>query len=230
MATHSAPGPVPRPTRPTRRPTTSATSGRRSRFPIRLGLGLVGARRVLLAVALGLLALAWRLLADAETLAPGRRPPVPAACARAAAAGGGAGAARTAQAVLHRRFRMPSASTSRNASISARRSGRPRNSCTNCSRTDLLHAGQKASLGEFLERCDLVKFARYEPSGTRTARLARRPPCGWWRKPSRLELPRPPVRSPPRIQSRQYTPAATMTFRPSMVVAAAVAAAACWPG
>lgn len=27
----------------------------------------------------------------------------------------------------------------------------------------LLLAGQKESLGEFLERCDLVKFARYEP-------------------------------------------------------------------
>jgi hypothetical protein len=30
--------------------------------------------------------------------------------------------------------------------------------------TDLLVAGQKDSLGEFLRRCDLVKFAKYEPS------------------------------------------------------------------
>jgi hypothetical protein len=29
--------------------------------------------------------------------------------------------------------------------------------------TDLLAAEQKEKLGEFLERCDLVKFARYEP-------------------------------------------------------------------
>lgn len=29
--------------------------------------------------------------------------------------------------------------------------------------TDLLTPDQKASLGEFLQRCDLVKFARYEP-------------------------------------------------------------------
>lgn len=29
--------------------------------------------------------------------------------------------------------------------------------------TDLLLPDQKASLGEFLQRCDLVKFARYEP-------------------------------------------------------------------
>lgn len=29
--------------------------------------------------------------------------------------------------------------------------------------TDLLLPDQKASLGEFLKRCDLVKFARYEP-------------------------------------------------------------------
>src|SRR5450759_1116657 len=29
--------------------------------------------------------------------------------------------------------------------------------------TDLLSAEQKEKLGEFLERCDLVKFARYEP-------------------------------------------------------------------
>ena len=29
--------------------------------------------------------------------------------------------------------------------------------------TTLLSEGQKQSLGEFLERCDLVKFARYEP-------------------------------------------------------------------
>ena len=29
--------------------------------------------------------------------------------------------------------------------------------------TDLLTAEQKRSLGEFLQRCDLVKFARYEP-------------------------------------------------------------------
>jgi hypothetical protein len=29
--------------------------------------------------------------------------------------------------------------------------------------TDLLVAGQKDSLGEFLRRCDLVKFAKYEP-------------------------------------------------------------------
>jgi len=29
--------------------------------------------------------------------------------------------------------------------------------------TDLLSAEQKGKLGEFLERCDLVKFARYEP-------------------------------------------------------------------
>jgi len=31
-------------------------------------------------------------------------------------------------------------------------------------RTDLLTAAQKRSLAEFLERCDLVKFARYEPA------------------------------------------------------------------
>lgn len=31
------------------------------------------------------------------------------------------------------------------------------------SQTDLLLPGQKESLGEFLQRCDLVKFARYEP-------------------------------------------------------------------
>src|SRR5204862_7812292 len=30
--------------------------------------------------------------------------------------------------------------------------------------TNLLLPDQKESLGEFLERCDLVKFARYEPS------------------------------------------------------------------
>ena len=29
--------------------------------------------------------------------------------------------------------------------------------------TDLLSAEQKEKLGEFLERCDLVKFAKYEP-------------------------------------------------------------------
>jgi hypothetical protein len=29
--------------------------------------------------------------------------------------------------------------------------------------TDLLLPDQKDSLGEFLKRCDLVKFARYEP-------------------------------------------------------------------
>src|SRR5262249_25666994 len=29
--------------------------------------------------------------------------------------------------------------------------------------TDLLTPDQKTSLGEFLQRCDLVKFARYEP-------------------------------------------------------------------
>jgi hypothetical protein len=29
--------------------------------------------------------------------------------------------------------------------------------------TDLLSSAQKESLGEFLKRCDLVKFARYEP-------------------------------------------------------------------
>lgn len=29
--------------------------------------------------------------------------------------------------------------------------------------TDLLAAGQKGKLGEFLESCDLVKFAKYEP-------------------------------------------------------------------
>jgi hypothetical protein len=31
-------------------------------------------------------------------------------------------------------------------------------------RTDLLMAQQKESLGDFLQRCDLVKFARYEPA------------------------------------------------------------------
>ena len=31
------------------------------------------------------------------------------------------------------------------------------------SATDLLTAGQKESLGRFLESCDLVKFAKYEP-------------------------------------------------------------------
>ncbi len=31
-------------------------------------------------------------------------------------------------------------------------------------KTDLLSANQKGSLGEFLEQCDLVKFARYEPA------------------------------------------------------------------
>ncbi len=31
-------------------------------------------------------------------------------------------------------------------------------------RTTLLTPAQKASLGEFLQRCDLVKFARYEPA------------------------------------------------------------------
>jgi hypothetical protein len=31
-------------------------------------------------------------------------------------------------------------------------------------RTDLLTPMQKTSLGDFLERCDLVKFARYEPA------------------------------------------------------------------
>lgn len=30
--------------------------------------------------------------------------------------------------------------------------------------TNLLNAGQKTSLGEFLQRCDLVKFAKYEPA------------------------------------------------------------------
>lgn len=30
-------------------------------------------------------------------------------------------------------------------------------------RTDLLLPGQKASLGDFLQSCDLVKFAKYEP-------------------------------------------------------------------
>ena len=30
-------------------------------------------------------------------------------------------------------------------------------------RTDLLTADQKASLGDFLQNCDLVKFAKYEP-------------------------------------------------------------------
>ncbi len=32
--------------------------------------------------------------------------------------------------------------------------------------TDLLLPDQKLSLGEFLQRCDLVKFARYEPAET----------------------------------------------------------------
>jgi hypothetical protein len=32
--------------------------------------------------------------------------------------------------------------------------------------TDLLSAEQKEKLGEFLERCDLVKFAKYEPRET----------------------------------------------------------------
>jgi hypothetical protein len=31
------------------------------------------------------------------------------------------------------------------------------------SATDLLESNQKESLGRFLESCDLVKFARYEP-------------------------------------------------------------------
>jgi hypothetical protein len=31
-------------------------------------------------------------------------------------------------------------------------------------KTDLLTSEQKESLGEFLQRCDLVKFARYEPA------------------------------------------------------------------
>jgi hypothetical protein len=32
--------------------------------------------------------------------------------------------------------------------------------------TDLLQSGQKESLGRFLESCDLVKFAKYEPGET----------------------------------------------------------------
>ncbi|MGH7940988.1 MAG: hypothetical protein ACREE6_06220 [Limisphaerales bacterium] len=32
------------------------------------------------------------------------------------------------------------------------------------SETDLLSAAQKESLGQFLENCDLVKFAKYEPA------------------------------------------------------------------
>ena len=51
----------------------------------------------------------------------------------------------------------------KNGLIFTRRSGRPRNFCTNCSATDLLSPEQKESLGEFLESCDLVKFAKYEP-------------------------------------------------------------------
>ena len=32
-----------------------------------------------------------------------------------------------------------------------------------CRSTNLLTPDQKESLGEFLKRCDLVKFAKYEP-------------------------------------------------------------------
>jgi sugar/nucleoside kinase (ribokinase family) len=47
--------------------------------------------------------------------------------------------------------------------ISARRNGRPRNFCASWQATDLLSPEQKESLGRFLESCDLVKFAKYEP-------------------------------------------------------------------
>ena len=39
--------------------------------------------------------------------------------------------------------------------------------------TDLLTGEQKESLGGFLESCDLVKFAKYEPRETGIARVAR---------------------------------------------------------
>ncbi len=38
-------------------------------------------------------------------------------------------------------------------------------------RTDLLTRDQKDSLGEFLQQCDLVKFARYEPGQTELREL-----------------------------------------------------------
>jgi hypothetical protein len=87
----------------------------------------------------------------------------------------------------------PFAPTSRNDLISARRNAPPRNFCVSCSATDLLSPEQKESLGRFLESCDLVKFAKYEPGENEVAGAApfRRPKLVEETEPSGSPKPEP---------------------------------------
>ena len=115
---------------------------------------------VLALAALAVLGLA--LLAEAAR-AGASRPGRPAARPREAEAAGGAGADRPAAASSASSFPTPSAGIWRSGSISTRPERTTEEFLYELQGTNLLTPDQKESLGEFLKRCDLVKFAKYEP-------------------------------------------------------------------
>ena len=70
-------------------------------------------------------------------------------------------------------FRTPSGFTWRSVSISARRNGPPRSFCANWAGPICCPRNKRRASGDFLESCDLVKFAKYEPGENELRELAR---------------------------------------------------------
>ena len=170
--------PVPQQRRTTRTP--SATSSRRWRSRA-AGHGFGGCWLVLAVAALAFWA--WRYWQKRRAQAQ-LVPVIPPHVRAKQKLRGGAGAHRPAARVLHRSFPTPSAGIWRSGSTSARPSARRRSSSTSCRARTCCTPDQKESLGEFLQRCDLVKFAKYEP-GEPELRDLHDSACGWSRKPSR---------------------------------------------
>ncbi len=71
---------------------------------------------------------------------------------------------RRAEALLHRRLRRHPPLPSKNASNSTPPTATTEEFLYELQTTNLLTQDQKASLAEFLANCDLIKFAKYEPT------------------------------------------------------------------
>ena len=89
-----------------------------------------------------------------------------AACAGPAVAGAGACPHQPAQAIFHRRFRGDPRSISRNGFNFHAPDRTTEEFLYELQATNLLTAEQKQSLADFLASCDLIKFAKYEPTET----------------------------------------------------------------
>ncbi len=141
----------------------------------RLALGLLDCRHPALLLA----AAGWRGAIGARRPLPSRRSAGPAARARAAAAGCRRSRCSANPSPFPSRYPTPSASYLEERFDFHAPERTTEEFLYELQGTNLLTAAQKQSLADFLASCDLIKFAKYEPTETELRALARRrsAPC-----------------------------------------------------